>query len=439
MERVNYLLDTNVLLEGLNDFLSTVENCGIIIPFIVLEELNNIKEKRDGEIAYKARRTMRDLFEIKKYGDLNNWVKLDNNVSIHVHHHFDDRLHLSYSCNDDIIIGCLSDSQKSFGNTVLVSADLNMLLKAEGFGLKTKNFKYEADSERFYSGQLEIEVEDFILNEFYNRSIMEWERVLESKPYQNQCVTIISKDNPKKQILTIFKNEYLEKLKYGEMEIFENIRGKNKEQKYLIELLMDDAISVVAVNSAAGTGKSFLCTAVALNKVMSNGSGYDKILYVKPLEAMGGKDIGYLKGEKNIKLLDGYSGTITNILENIFSERDKKYRNFSYAEDLIERGLLQVEAMTFMRGMSYNRTFLIIDEASNISKKDIKNILTRCGEGSKCCIIGDADQIDGNKLTVLDNGLQHVIEKLKGENIFGTIRLNKTVRSSVAQICVDKL
>ena len=186
------------------------------------------------------------------------------------------------------------------------------------------------------------------------------------------------------------------------------------------------------------THNTFITAVVGLQKVLEEGN-YEKILYVKPMEAMGGKDIGFLPDSKNSKLLGGYSGTIANILENIFTKREKQYTKQSYAEDLIERGQLQVEAMTFMRGMSYYKTFMIIDEASNISKKDIKNILTRCGEGSKCCVIGDCAQLDNNKLTQLDNGLQHSIENLKGSELFGTIRLDKSVRSDVAQLCVDRL
>lgn len=436
---MNYLLDTNVALEGVLDYINSKSDCGIIIPSVVLEELNHIKESRkDEEVAYKARRAMRDLFEIKKYGNLNEWISLDNNVSIHVHRQIDDKLQLSYSCNDDLIIGILSDAQKTYGKTTLVSSDINMILKAEGLGFATENPKHELDCNKFYSGHVEILVEESVINKLYSEGSVKWKKIIEGDLNPNQCVTLISNMNDKKQALTLVKGEDLVKLRYGEKDIFGGTKGKNRQQKYLIEMLMDDSIPIIAVNSAAGTGKSYLSTVVGLQKVLED-SSYEKILYVKPMEAMGGKDVGYLPDNKNSKLLGGYSGTIVNVLENIFTKRDKQYKKLSYAEDLIEKGFLQVEAMTFMRGMSYYKTFMIIDEASNISKKDIKNLLTRCGEGSKCCIIGDGKQLDNSKLTVFDNGLQHVIESLKGSELFGTIRLDKSVRSDVAQLCVDRL
>lgn len=435
---MNYLLDTNVLLEGLLDYITTKNNCGIIIPSVVLEELNHIKENKDGEISFKARRAIRDLIEIKRYGNLNDWVKLDNEVSIHIHHHFDTGLHLRYSVNDDIIIGTLSDVQKEFGKTIMVSSDFNLILKCEGFGFSTEIFKYKYDVNRFYSGHIEVYVNNDIIDEFYKNGQLCWEKVLTEKPYENQFVTLISYESGKKQALSIFKNEYLTRLKYGDKNVFGDIKGKNRQQKYLLEILMDDSIPIVAVNSEAGTGKSFLTVIAGLQKVLEDGI-YDRILYVKPLEPMGQRDVGYLSGDKNLKLLNGYSGTIINILENIFAKREKQYNKFSYAEDLIEKGYLHVEAMTFMRGMSYYKTFMIIDESSNINKSDIKNIITRCGEGSKCCIIGDSAQLDNSKLNQYENGLQYAIEQLKGSQLFGTVRLDKSVRSEVAQLCVDKL
>jgi len=432
----NYLIDTNVMLRHFEEILETWENVGLIIPSKTIEELD-AQKSGNSEIAYLARRVIRRLFEIKKYGNISEWIKLDKNVSIHIEHNCNCDLDLNYNTNDDFIVGTLSFCNDTFGKTILLSNDLNICLKSEIFGFETEQFGKHSNY-NFYSGHIEKFVEDDIINLFYKEGKICWENVLEDKPLDNMCVTLISINDNKKQAMSIFRNGVLEKLKYGNSKVFGGTTAKNRQQKYLLELLMDDNIKIVAVNSPAGAGKSFLTTVVGLQKVLED-NVYDKIIYVKPLEPMGGKDIGYLPSSKNDKLLGGYAGTLINILENIFAKREKQYNKLSYVDDLMEKGYLQVEAPTFMRGMSYINTFVIVDEASNLNASDIKNICTRCGENSRIFLIGDGLQLDNSKVNVFDNGLQHVIENLKGSELFGTIQLDKSVRSDVAQLCVDKL
>jgi len=439
MSRTNYLLDTNVVLTDLIEMLNTREDFNIIISGVVLSELDNQKG-RDGLLGYQARRAVRKLFEIRQYGDLNKWVKLENNVNIMIEDNFDKDLNLNYEKNDDEIIGCLSYCNHAHGKTILMSNDLCMCLKAEKFGFKTEQTTNKKDYD-FYTGHIEIMTDDYKVNMFYDNKEIDWKEVMEEEPPKNMCVTLTSIENPKKQALSVYRKGRLTKLRYGHSDVFGGTKGKNRQQKYLLELLMDDDIKIVAVNSDAGTGKSYLGTIVGLEKTLEKNI-YDKILYIKPLVAMGGQDIGYLPSDKNDKLLGGYAGTLNNILDNVFAKKrheDEDDDNMSHAEYLMEKGLLQVEAPTFMRGMSYLNTYIIIDEASNVSASDIKNMCTRCGEGSKIILLGDGKQLDNSKVTVFDNGLQHVIESLKDEELFGTIKLDKSVRSSVAQLCVDKL
>ena len=433
----NLLLDTNVVIRNLDNILKSKSNVGIIIPMTVLEELDNIKT-REGETGFLARESVRLLFDIRKYGRLNEWVKLDNDLSIKVESKFDDKLNISYVNNDDLILGTLSYCNNKYGTTTLLSNDINLCLKAEGLGFSFENVNENEDG-FLYEGHIKIYTNEDVISQFYKQGYIDWQVVLEEEPIANTCVTMICETFNKQQALSIYRKGKLQKLNYGNNQVFGNIKGQNRQQKYLIEMLMDDDIRIVAVNSNLGTGKSFISTAVALQKVLEENK-YKKILYIKPHEPMGQRDIGYLPSSKNEKLLDGYSGTIKNILENIFTEKENDGKgNLSYAEYLIEKGILQVEAMTFMRGMSYANYFIIIDEASNISKTDIKNITGRTGKGSKIVIIGDIDQRDNQKLNKYNNGLTHLISKFKSADIFATIKLDKSVRSEVAQLCVDRL
>ena len=434
---MNYLLDSNVLIRNFDEILATKSDCGIIIPLIVLEEVDNLK-KRDDLVGFLCRQVNKRLFEITKYGDISEWIRLENNVSIKVVSESDFELKLSYKCNDDIILGCLSYSDRTFGKTILLTNDINMAIKAKSLKFESQTTDEDKESDN-YDGHISVEVEDSLIDEFYRNGKISWESVIEEKPYLNMCVTMISNSNDKKQALSIFRNGRLEKLRYGNTTVFGNIKAQNRQQKYLLEMLVDDDIKILAVSSPAGSGKSFMTTAVGLQKVLEE-QKYKKIIYVKPLEAMGGKEIGFLPSSKNDKLLDGYSGTITNILENIFVEKEDSAKGkISYTEYLIEKGQLQVEAPTFMRGMSYVNSFIIIDESSNISQSDIKNIATRCGKNSKIVFIGDSLQIDTIRLNKYNNGLTYLISKLKDSEIFATIKLDKSVRSEVSQLCIDRL
>lgn len=414
---INYILDTNILLEtnGINHFMGK----GVVhIPLVCIGELDNIKtNSKDSELKYYSRKTVRF---IEDNLDKLNILKTDDTCL--------DKSMTSYEVIDDLILSTAMALPTE--NKILVSNDLNVRLKATGMGLASEKYT-GADDLNEYTGHKEIIVDDCIIDDIYKYRCV----ILDFDALENQCVTFISSSNNKKQAMTLFKE--------GRFKLCNNINvygtvGKNRQQKYLMNLLEDDSIPLIAISADAGTGKSYLSTIMALHKVLEKRS-FKKIVYVKPLEAMGGKDIGFLPENKEAKLLGGYAGTIENILENIFAEREMPYKKQSYAMDLIEQGVLQVEAPTFMRGMSYKDSILIIDEASNLSKADIKNLVSRIGENSRIFLLGDTEQIDNRVLSKWDNGLSHVIDKMKGQKLFATVKLDRSIRSDLSQLSVDLL
>lgn len=415
-----FIVDTNIVMQDYN-FFQKFKDTTIIITDVLLEELDKHKKDMTAE-GYNIRQFVKVIDKLRITGNLQQGVLYDNVIFKSICASSLDNL-----INDNKFINIAKDN-----NFTVLTNDINMRLKCDVMGVEVEGFTGKNNCD-FYTGHKEIVCSDEDIDDLYKNGEIVYPHSKDL--FENQFITLSSESNDKKQALTVFTNGKL--LKINEVTAFGS-KGLNRQQKYALSLMMNKDIPIVAINSEAGTGKSFLAVSAALELVLERRE-YDKILYIKPLVAMGGEDIGFLPDNKINKLLNGYSGTLVNILENIFEKREKSYVKSSYAEDLIEKGVLQVEAPTYMRGMSYPNTIMIIDECENISVKDIKNICTRCGKGSKIFLLGDGKQTDSNKLDEFNNGLQHVIDKLKGQKIFGTIKLDKSVRSDVAQICVDLL
>ena len=328
-----YILDTCAVLNAFEELLNTKENSKFVIPETVIEELDGQKI-RDGELGYLARKATRKLYSFIKGEKLNDWISIENNNCIKIEDDYASSDTIDTTINDNKILATLP----LYENSTLITDDINLILKANSLGFDTE-FSMDINADDGYDGHVEVEVDDSIVEEFYRsddrgvdidsdkyKGHIDWSDVLDTEPRINSCVTLVSNLDSKRIYYTIYRNGRLEKLKYGKTKVFGSVEGKNRQQKYLLEMLMDKEIKIVAVNSEAGSGKSFLATVAGLQQTLEEGY-YNKILYVKPLVAMGGADIGFLPNSKEDKLLNGYSGTITNILENIFQEKKKNTRN----------------------------------------------------------------------------------------------------------------
>ena len=206
------------------------------------------------------------------------------------------------------------------------------------------------------------------------------------------------------------------------------IRALNKEQRFAIELLLNDQVKVVTLVGRAGTGKTLLALAVGLEKVVEE-NGYARLLVTRPVTPMG-DDLGYLPGTKEEKLRPWMQPIYDN-LEFLFRNSPEPYE---LLQDLQRRGVLELEALTYIRGRSIPRQFIICDEAQNLSPHMIKTLITRVGEDTKIVLTGDPEQIDHPYLDASSNGLTYLIERIKGEEIAGHVTLIKGERSRVAEI-----
>jgi PhoH-like ATPase len=206
------------------------------------------------------------------------------------------------------------------------------------------------------------------------------------------------------------------------------VRALNKEQKFALELLLNDDIKVVTLVGRAGTGKTLLALAVGLEKLLEQ-KVYTRLLITRPVTPMG-DDLGYLPGTKEEKLRPWMQPIYDN-LEFLFRDCQEP---FDELNDLIQRGVVEMEALTYIRGRSIPKRFIICDEAQNLSPHMIKTLITRVGEGTKIVFTGDPEQIDHPYLDTSSNGLSYLVEKLKGEDIAGHVTLVKGERSKVAEL-----
>ncbi|BDU50697.1 PhoH family protein [Haliovirga abyssi] len=435
-----YILDTNVLIHDPEAIFSFEDN-EVILPIYVIEEIDKLK-KEQTEVGSAARRTARNIDKLREKGTLSNWIKLDNGGYFKVEtkgnfKNLPDALQNEVMDNRILSVAYEISNENSEKEIIFVTKDINMRIKADSLGLEVQD--YETNKiriEEFYTGNLDIEVEDEKVNEFYNNGYLKRKEIGEINLYPNQTVTVISKKSHKKQGLTVYKKnkDRLKKMTFGKASIW-GVDGRNKEQKYAIELLMDMDIKVVTLIGKAGTGKTLLALATGLEQVVERHL-YKKLFIARPIMPMG-KDLGYLPGGEKEKLKPWMQPIYDNLA---FLSANKEGKEAEKLADSLEAmGLLKIEALTYIRGRSIPAGFIIIDEAQNLTPHEIKTVITRAGEDTKVIFTGDPYQIDNPYLDANSNGLTYLAERLKGEEISGHVTLLKGERSELAEIAAKLL
>ncbi len=428
-----YVLDTNVPLADPNALYAFGSN-DVVIPSTVLQELDSKKKLMD-ELGFNARYTSKQLDKLREKGKLHEGVQLSNGGVLKVvlppkeSFVYD---HLSEKNNDLLIIATAYAIKQEFNDkqVILVSRDTNVRVIADVVGVEAEGYhndKVVSSKDDAYSGYTELEVDSDDINFFYKeRKLMCHDQYPENHFVVLKC--------GKQSALTKYKNGYLHPLyNYDEDEPVWGLQAKNMEQKLALDLLLDENIPLVTLSGKAGTGKTLLALAAALKQTMDSGL-YNKVIVARPVVPMG-KDIGYLPGEMEEKLRPWMQPIYDN-LEFLFNCKDQNELNSMLTgyEDII-----QVEALTYIRGRSIPGQIMIIDEAQNLTKHEVKTILTRIGEGSKVILVGDPEQIDNPYLDAYSNGLTYVIEKMKDLKESGHVALVRGERSKLAQLCADIL
>lgn len=426
-----YVIDTNVLLHDSKALLAFEEN-EVVVPLVVIEELDTFKNN-ESEIGRNARNTIRLLDEFRKLGNLHDGVKLDTGGFLRVELNCADSIPtgLEQKKVDNRIIGVALGTARVNPNAivVLVSRDINMRVKCDALGVASQDYRKDhiVDSiDELYSGFREVIVPDMEIDNFHNDLAV----YLHEPSYPNQFLLLKSEINPKKSALAKFIGPDLPLRRILDQKDIWGISAKNKEQTFALNLLMDPRINLVSLTGQAGTGKTLLACAAALEQVIER-KMYNRILISRPVVPLG-KDIGYLPGNIEEKL-DPYMAPLKDNLEFLFDGDLKTLDLYR------ESGIIQVEALSYIRGRSIPKSFMIVDEAQNLSRHELKTIITRAGEGSKIVLTGDIQQIDSTYLDAISNGLSIAIERFRDYDIAGHITLKAGVRSELATLAAKIL
>ncbi|NLP14129.1 MAG: PhoH family protein [Clostridium sp.] len=430
-----FVLDTNVLLQTPYALYSFGEN-DIVIPEVVLEELDKFK-KDNTELGANARHAARILDEIRTKGNLNKGVKLKNGGILRVELNCSNiKLPESWdeSNNDNKILKVCKGLQEQGENVFLVTKDIFERIKADILGVVAQDFFAEQVPvyDEQYKGRLDVYTTEEKLNEFYAKGFLSSEDVscfnadcdkMESPLLViNQFLIIHSFTNEKHTALGRFDGKGIVPLFFLQERPF-GVAPRNAGQKFMQEALMTDAdkAPLVIIKGPAGTAKTFYSLAVGLHKIMiEQRKLYRKILVCRPNVRLD-EDIGFLPGSEQDKIAPFLRPVIDNLEVLIDNDENERYSSEKELRDkvdeLFDRKIINAEAIAFIRGRSIVKQWIIIDEAQNLTPKQVKGIITRAGVGTKIVLIGDPEQIDQPFLDIRTNGLCYASERMKGSKL----------------------
>ena len=441
MAKKNYVLDTSVYLTDATAIYK-FDNHDIFIPLKVLEEVDKHKKRQD-TVGVNARKIIRMLDELRKKGDLNKGIRLGKGKGI--------LKVMSYEClnsslqfppdldiripDHTIIATALAVKllePESSRKTIVVSRDINMRVICDSLGIQAEDYITESavsNSEELYQGFVEHLVDDAVIDRYYDGiPVIIPADEIEATWFANQYILMVSNANPKKTALSRFYDHHtpLKKVIHSDMPDWK-IKSRNKEQAFAIDLLMDPGVKIVSLVGRAGSGKTLLAIAAGLQQTIGLRENiYTRLIVSRPVQPMG-KDIGFLPGTLEEKMLPWLMPIQDNLQFILGGDKNT-------LEMYIEKGKIEIEALTYIRGRSISNAFMIIDEAQNLTMHEIKTIITRVGEGTKIVLTGDIEQIDNIYVNEISNGLAHAVEKFKEFGITGHVTFKKGERSEVATL-----
>jgi len=438
--RKNFILDTNVLLHDPRCIFGFEDN-NVIVPIYAIEEIDQFK--RDlSELGRNARLIARYLDAFRAEGSLAEGVPLPNGGTIRVLFTTRELSHGMANGNlmDNRILSVAIDLMENEPGmqAVFITKDTNLRIRADALGLRAEDYDTErVEISELYTGHTELLVPGEVVDQMY-RPGAEVDPPKDADLAPNEYVLLKDLSNPSHTAmgrLSATKGKLVPLIRAGKEGVW-GIRPRNMEQSYAIDLLLSDEIKLVTIVGKAGTGKTLLALAAGLHKTTEEGL-YHKLLVSRPVFPLG-RDIGYLPGDIEQKLNPWMQPIFDNVefLMNLSRADKKAGRGY---HELLDLGILEIEALTYIRGRSIPHQFIIVDEAQNLTPHEVKTIITRVGDNTKMIFTGDPFQIDNPYVDSTNNGLVHVVNRFKHEKIAGHITLTKGERSALAELAANLL
>lgn len=436
-----FVLDTSVILFAHNSIMNFAEH-DVVIPITVLEELDQFKKGSDTK-NFEAREFIRLLDTLSEDHMIHNWTPLNGKgkgnfrVLMNPQNSLNANEIFGEEKNDHKILNAaLSLKQSENGRKViLVSKDINLRLKAKSLDIYAEDYetgKIKNISELENTGKQVLEdINSELINELYDKQVVDATSILGKQEIEPNTFYIIKSLN--KSVLAYFNAEggVLEKI---EKKIAYNIKPKNAEQTFALHAIMNPAIKLVSIQGVAGTGKTLLALAGALEQRRD----FKQIFLARPIVPLSNKDIGYLPGDIKSKLNPYMEPLWDNLkfIQNQYKESDKEYQKIN---EMITQEKLVIQPLAYIRGRSLSNIFFIVDEAQNLTPHEIKTIISRAGENTKIIFTGDVFQIDTPYLDSQSNGLSYLIDRAKNHPLYAHIKLEKGERSELANLANDLL
>ncbi|MGB3947187.1 MAG: PhoH family protein [Bacteroidia bacterium] len=439
-EKKIFVLDTSVIIYDHTAAKSFQEH-DVVIPITVLEELDNFKKGNDMK-NFAAREFTRYIDKISKANTLQDWIPINGKghgmIKIEMHH--------GSSVDAEVIFGerkadhrilntaLYVSEQYPKHKVVLVTKDINLRIKAKSLNLNAEDYETGKikDVSELYTGCSEItKVSDSVINEVYEKGFCEPAVLLKKqKPEANHFYILKSSS---KSVLTTYSTskDVIERIK--KVTAF-GVSPQNAEQAFALDAILNPDIKLVSIQGVAGTGKTLLSLAGALEQRRN----FHQIYLARPVVPLSNKDIGYLPGDIKSKLNPYMEPLWDNLkyIKGLFTEKDREYKQIN---EMVENEKLVVCPLAYIRGRSLSNVFFIVDEAQNLTPHEVKTIISRAGENTKIVFTGDIYQIDTPYLDTQSNGLSYLIDKLKGQNLYAHITLQKGERSELANLANEYL
>lgn len=444
VERKIFVLDTSVILFDHNSIMNFDEH-DVAIPITVLEELDEFKKGSDTK-NYEARQFIRLLDRKAGEQNINDWISLNGGtkgsfkVIMDTRGQGEDAQQIfGTGKNDHKILNAALNMTLAAPDrkVILVTKDINLRLKAKALNIAAEDYETGKikDVESLYTGKTALE--DFdqdLIDDLYKKKSLPIETVEKSAPSFKKINNHYYILKASKSSTLSFYNASMETLDQIEKKSFYGIKPRNAEQAFALHAIANPEVKLVTLSGVAGTGKTLLALAGALEQRRD----YKQIYLARPIVPLSNKDIGFLPGDMKAKINPYMQPLWDNLkfIKNQFKEQDKEYKQI---DEMVTSEKLLVTPLAYIRGRSLSNVIFIVDEAQNLTPHEVKTIITRAGENAKFIFTGDVNQIDTPYLDEQSNGLSYLIDKIKGNKLFAHVLLEKGERSELANLANDLL